>query len=300
ALLGMTCMAPPRDRRSADPPQYRGQQSGKLSRERPEVGRGDHDVRDRGAVHRRGRPGVRRGVPGRLHLRRGAGALHPPGRVRRLRGMRAGLPGRGDLLRGRPARAVVGVHRRQRPVLRRSTARPGGSAGHARRSCGTGPARRGHSTGRGLSAAGRMSGPAAGPPATAVALASTQRRRLFELLDAADAPTDAHELAAATGLHVTTVRHHLDVLHRAGLVESHSLRRASVGRPRTVYTAVRNREPSDYPTLTRLLASQLADSPEERVARSEKAGLAWAAELMAGADPGPATDLDAAARVVAG
>jgi predicted ArsR family transcriptional regulator len=63
---------------------------------------------------------------------------------------------------------------------------------------------------------------------------------------------------------------------------------------------VRNREPSDYPTLTRLLASQLADSPEERVARSEKAGLAWAAELMAGADPAPAADADAAARVVAG
>jgi predicted ArsR family transcriptional regulator len=146
-----------------------------------------------------------------------------------------------------------------------------------------------------------MSGPAAGPPpATAVALASTQRRRLFELLDAADAPTDAHELAAATGLHVTTVRHHLDVLQRAGLVASHSRRRASVGRPRTVYTAVRNREPSDYPTLTRLLAGQLADSPEERAARSEKAGLAWAAELMAGADPAPAADADAAARVVAG
>ncbi len=43
-----------------------------------------------------------------------ADALHPPRRVRRLRGLRAGLPGRGDLLRGRRARRVAGVLRRQR------------------------------------------------------------------------------------------------------------------------------------------------------------------------------------------
>ena len=40
-------------------------------------------------------------MPGRLHLRGRAIALHPPRRVRRLRRVRAGLPGRGDLLRGR-------------------------------------------------------------------------------------------------------------------------------------------------------------------------------------------------------
>ena len=145
-----------------------------------------------------------------------------------------------------------------------------------------------------------MSGPGTGPPAKAAALASQQRRRLLELLGAAEAPTDAHELAAATGLHVTTVRHHLDVLRRVGLVDSSSQRRASAGRPRTVYAAVANREPGGYPTLTRLLATQLADSPEERAARAEKAGLAWAAELMADADRSPAVDVEEAARVVTG
>ncbi len=46
-------------------------------------------------------------------------ALHPPGRVRRLRRLRAGLPGRGDLLRGRRARAVEGLLQGERRVLRR-------------------------------------------------------------------------------------------------------------------------------------------------------------------------------------
>ena len=139
------------------------------------------------------------------------------------------------------------------------------------------------------------------PPQTAAALASLPRRRLLELLGAAEAPTDAHELASATGLHLTTVRYHLDVLRRAGLVDSQSQRRASAGRPRTVYTAVRTREPDDgYPTLVRMLATQLADTPEKRADRAEKAGLAWAAALMADADRSPAADLEEAARVVTG
>jgi predicted ArsR family transcriptional regulator len=144
-----------------------------------------------------------------------------------------------------------------------------------------------------------MTGPGAGlPPDAAAALASPRRRRLLQLLDPADAPKDAHELAAVTGLHLTTVRYHLDALRQAGLVDSRSQPRASAGRPRTVYTAVRNREPGGYPTLTRMLATQLADTPEERAARAEKAGSAWAAELMA--DRSPAAGVDDAARVVTG
>jgi predicted ArsR family transcriptional regulator len=146
-----------------------------------------------------------------------------------------------------------------------------------------------------------MSGPGTGPSAEiAAALASPQRRRLLELVGAAETPTDAHELAAATGLHVTPVRHHLGVLRRAGLVHSRTQRRASAGRPRTVYAAVPNREPGGYPTLTRLLATQLADSPGERAARAEKAGLAWAAELMADADRPATGDVEEAARTVTG
>jgi predicted ArsR family transcriptional regulator len=136
-----------------------------------------------------------------------------------------------------------------------------------------------------------MSGPAA-----QAALASRQRRRLLDLLGAAAGPADAHELAAGTGLHLTTVRYHLDVLRRAGLVESRSRRRAGAGRPRTVYSPIRTPESGGYPTLTRMLAAQLADSPQQRVARAERAGLAWAAELTAGSAAG----VQDAARVVTG
>jgi predicted ArsR family transcriptional regulator len=130
-------------------------------------------------------------------------------------------------------------------------------------------------------------------------LASPQRRRLLGLLQEADAPADAHELAARTGLHLTTVRYHLDVLRRAGLVDSRSRRRAGAGRPRTVYSPVRTPESGGYPTLTRMLAAQLADTPEQRVAQARKAGLAWAAELMAGPDGSP-TGVEDPARVVTG
>jgi predicted ArsR family transcriptional regulator len=112
------------------------------------------------------------------------------------------------------------------------------------------------------------------------ALASIHRRRLFALL--CEAPHDAHQLSAAIGLHVTTVRFHLDVLQRAGLVSSRSQPRTTVGRPRTVYSAASPPEqPDGYQMLTRLLATHLADTPEERAERSERAGAAWAAEVAA-------------------
>src|SRR2546426_254565 len=55
-------------------------------------------VRDRRAVHRRQGQGLRRGLPGGLHLRGAEPALHPPRRVHRLRGLRARVPGEGQKL----------------------------------------------------------------------------------------------------------------------------------------------------------------------------------------------------------
>ncbi len=124
------------------------------------------------------------------------------------------------------------------------------------------------------------------------------RRRLLELLRSGEAPRDAHELAAATGLHVTTVRFHLDLLRRAGLVSGRSQPRATVGRPRTVYSPVSRAAPDGYPTLTRLLAAHLADTPEARAARAERAGMAWAAELMTDANRPSEVGAEQAARAV--
>src|SRR6478736_6929173 len=58
-------------------------------------------------------------MSGGLHLRGQAVALHPPGRVRRLRRVRAGVPGRGHLLRGRRPHGVERLLPRERRVLRR-------------------------------------------------------------------------------------------------------------------------------------------------------------------------------------
>jgi predicted ArsR family transcriptional regulator len=49
-----------------------------------------------------------------------------------------------------------------------------------------------------------------------------------------------------------------------------------------------------------MLASQLADTPEQRAARAEKAGLAWAAELMPDADRSRTVDAEHATRAVTG
>ena len=67
---------------------------------------------------------MHRGVPGRLHLRGRADALHPPRRVRRLRCLRAGLPGRGDLLRGRHARRSGRTTTRRTSTSSTTSARP--------------------------------------------------------------------------------------------------------------------------------------------------------------------------------
>ncbi|HEY6746266.1 MAG TPA: helix-turn-helix domain-containing protein [Mycobacteriales bacterium] len=138
------------------------------------------------------------------------------------------------------------------------------------------------------------------PVDAATALASPQRRRLVELLGDGEAARDAHELAAATGLHVSTVRFHLGLLVRAGLVAGRSQPRATAGRPRTVYTAISRPEQGGYPALARLLAAQLADTPEERSSRAEEAGLAWAAELTPDSDLPARVDAEHAASTVTG
>jgi len=121
--------------------------------------------------------------------------------------------------------------------------------------------------------------PDAGSTAAQAALSSPLRRRLLKFLRGDQTPHDAHELAAVVGLHVTTVRFHLNVLIRAGLVRGEAQPRGDTGRPRTVYQVVTHSEPEGYATLTRLLSAQLAATAPARAARAERAGVAWAAEV---------------------
>jgi predicted ArsR family transcriptional regulator len=72
------------------------------------------------------------------------------------------------------------------------------------------------------------------------ALAVPTRRRLLDLVGQAPAGSTVSELTAATGLHPNTVRLHLEVLARAGLVEGMA---ASAGAPASTG---RGRPPARY------------------------------------------------------
>jgi predicted ArsR family transcriptional regulator len=75
-----------------------------------------------------------------------------------------------------------------------------------------------------------------GPSPAAALLASPVRRRLVEALrQGPGAGRSAAQLADVVGLHVTTVRFHLDQLAAAGVVGSSVERREGAGRPRKVY-----------------------------------------------------------------
>jgi predicted ArsR family transcriptional regulator len=116
------------------------------------------------------------------------------------------------------------------------------------------------------------------------ALADQSRARILELLQEAEAPLDARELATRVGLHLNTVRSHLRVLAEAGLIAARREERTRPGRPRVLYQAAA--EPPDEPApaayrlLAQILASQLAGSERDPSARAEKAGQAWGAHLV--------------------
>jgi len=134
------------------------------------------------------------------------------------------------------------------------------------------------------------SDPEPGEPA-----AAGSRRQLLRLLRRSDTPLDVYELAAATGLHVTTVRFHLDGLARANKITAQKAPRTTPGRPRTVY-AIRTEEssPDGYRPLAAVLAAHLGPTPGSRRRRAERAGREWAAELIPPVDR--AGDVDDAAR----
>jgi predicted ArsR family transcriptional regulator len=126
------------------------------------------------------------------------------------------------------------------------------------------------------------------------ALAVASRLRLLDALRASDRPLDARELAAACGLHVTTVRFHLDVLTEAGLVTSRAGQSGTRGRPRRLYTpasrAVAAGGHTGYELLSGILATHWAGDRDERVYRAEQAGWAWAGQR----EPAPAPTVAAA------
>jgi len=125
-------------------------------------------------------------------------------------------------------------------------------------------------------------------------LASPVRRRIVAHLAGpatasgpGTAGSSAGELAGVLGLHVTTVRFHLDRLIEAGLVSTAMEHREGVGRPRKLYSATPEASRTARPAPGALgsfeaLAGLLADAwqrDEDGAPRTPtEAGAAWARE----------------------
>jgi predicted ArsR family transcriptional regulator len=114
------------------------------------------------------------------------------------------------------------------------------------------------------------------PRRTHAALAVASRARLLDLLRSDEGARTAHDLAAAFGLHVNTVRFHLDVLEDAGLVRRENSPSSRRGRPRMLYTAAQP-PATGYELLAQALAQHWQGNPAERAKRAEQAGYELAA-----------------------
>lgn len=132
--------------------------------------------------------------------------------------------------------------------------------------------------------------------AGAALLSSPVRRAIVEALrdesvlaDPAAQGLTAAQLAEHLGLHVTTVRFHLDQLEKAGLVVSHFTTVFGVGRPRKVYAAAaRSSPPADNASHLQLLAGLLTESFGSGATPAE-AGEEWVRAHLQLPDDGPAT-----------
>src|ERR1039458_6661445 len=105
------------------------------------------------------------------------------------------------------------------------------------------------------------------------ALGSRSRVRLLEAIRA-DGPLDAEQLVARVGLHLNTVRAHLNVLRDAGLIGVRSVPVVGAGRPRLAFTATDLVADEGHPGAYRLLARILTSSLQGREDGRDEAMLA--------------------------
>ena len=138
------------------------------------------------------------------------------------------------------------------------------------------------------------------------ALSLPARVAILEQLRASPQPLEARALATATGQHVTTIRFHLDVLIKAGLVTASRQQPHGRGRPRTLYAPAFQNEGTpggSYQELADLLAAHFDTTPDQRRRRAERAGADWAAQRLgpvSKATPLPASSSSEARRRVTG
>ena len=119
------------------------------------------------------------------------------------------------------------------------------------------------------------------------ALADPSRVRILAELTERG-PLDARELAEHVGLHVNTVRVHLNALSEAGLVSSETLPPQGRGRPRVAYraTAAAGEEAGRrYRLLAEILTALVARFGADAAAQLEEIGEAWGGYLVEAPPP---------------
>lgn len=100
--------------------------------------------------------------------------------------------------------------------------------------------------------------------------AGQQRQRVLGLLRTVAAPVDAHHIADALQIHVTTVRFHLSTLEGQGYIRrGDGIRNRGAGRPRLTYEVAPR---LDYADIVSLFAAHLGGTVEERETRALRIG----------------------------
>jgi len=142
--------------------------------------------------------------------------------------------------------------------------------------------------------------PANGRPATTL---SRSRSTLLDTLRAQTTPTTIAALAAITGLHVNTIREHLDDLARQGLVRRHPKAPTGRGRPAWLYEATGQQDShdgSEYASLAAVLAEAITRSSDSPVDDAVAAGRGWGHKLSQERGAEPAASAVGARREVVG
>lgn len=141
-------------------------------------------------------------------------------------------------------------------------------------------------------------------PSTGRARAPLSRSRaaLLESLRAQGEPTTLAALTAATGLHVNTVREHLDALVRAGLAHRHASAPAGRGRPAWLYEATGGDAAAaaapEYAGLAATLAASIQRTSSSPHEDAITAGQDWGHELARAREARPEPNPTAARRQV--
>lgn len=114
------------------------------------------------------------------------------------------------------------------------------------------------------------------------------RARVLALLQDASEPMTAAAAGARLGLHVNSVRFHLDALTEDGLVTRRREERSTPGRPKVLYAAATTAPPvahRSYRLLAEILTSFLADRLPDPGGSAEQAGEAWGRYLTPAPEP---------------